>query len=79
MEQKLNNLLNLIYGSHASFLLNCFEYVLLTMVVLQIISGNFAFWLGSVFVFFISYHSFHLLFKTFLDQQIIQTRHLIMS
>jgi NADH-ubiquinone oxidoreductase chain 5 len=30
------------------------------------ISGNFAFWLGSVFVFFTSYHSFHLLFSTFL-------------
>jgi NADH-ubiquinone oxidoreductase chain 5 len=31
-----------------------------------IISGNFAFWLGSVSVFFTSYHSFRLLFKTFL-------------
>jgi NADH-ubiquinone oxidoreductase chain 5 len=30
------------------------------------ISGHFAFWLGSVSVFFISYHSFRLLFLTFL-------------
>jgi NADH-ubiquinone oxidoreductase chain 5 len=31
-----------------------------------IISGNFAFWLESVFVFFTSYHFFGLFFKTFL-------------
>jgi NADH-ubiquinone oxidoreductase chain 5 len=30
------------------------------------ISGNFAFWVGSVFVLFTFYHCFHLLFKTFL-------------
>jgi NADH-ubiquinone oxidoreductase chain 5 len=29
------------------------------------ISGNFAFWLGSVFIFFTSYHSFCLFFYYF--------------
>nr|YP_008816167.1 NADH dehydrogenase subunit 5 [Roya obtusa]YP_009755755.1 NADH dehydrogenase subunit 5 [Roya anglica]AGZ90377.1 NADH dehydrogenase subunit 5 [Roya obtusa]QIQ22994.1 NADH dehydrogenase subunit 5 [Roya anglica] len=32
------------------------------------ISGNFAFWLGSISVFFTSYYSFRLLFLTFLAQ-----------
>jgi NADH:ubiquinone oxidoreductase subunit 5 (subunit L)/multisubunit Na+/H+ antiporter MnhA subunit len=30
------------------------------------ISGNLALWLGSAYVFFTFYHSFHLLLKTFL-------------
>nr|GFB38678.1 NADH dehydrogenase subunit 5, mitochondrial [Tanacetum cinerariifolium] len=33
------------------------------------ISGNFAFWLGSVSVLFTSYYSFHLLFLTFLGPE----------
>jgi NADH-ubiquinone oxidoreductase chain 5 len=44
-----------------------FKDVILELIYTKYtISGNFAFWLGSVFVFFTFYHCFHLLFKTFL-------------
>ncbi len=43
------------------------KYVILKLAYIKyIISGNFAFWLENVFVFFTSYHSFCLFFKTFL-------------
>ena len=43
------------------------------------ISGNFAFWLGSVSVLFTSYYSFHSLFLTFLVPINSFGRHLTMS
>ncbi len=44
-----------------------FKDVILKLAYIKYtINGNFAFWLGSVFVFFTFYHSFRLLFKTFL-------------
>ncbi len=57
-----------------------FKDVILKLAYIKYtINGNFAFWLGSVSVFFTFYHSFRLLFKTFLAPTSIHPLNVINS
>jgi NADH-ubiquinone oxidoreductase chain 5 len=58
---------NLFFIGFPFFIGFYFKDVILELIYIKyIISGNFDFWLGNVFFFVTSYHSFHLFFKTFL-------------